>query len=223
MANRNTSGFGLIPVGTLGSTPATGGQSKYYVEAAYSDSDLFQGCTVREVAGYIEQASLTRTLTCLGVFNGIFYNASTTLKPTWANWYNQPITPANSENITCFVIDNPFQLFVGSASGAVTQANVGRTVSFAAAVPTGSEISGQCSNTMDITGINDTTKQWRIIRSAEDPENGDITNNFCSFVFKEDIDSSVNLPSTTALPVLIILSSQAFGCQDNCGIPLSFT
>ena len=186
MANRNTSGFGLISAGTVGSTPATQGQGKYYIDAGDTD-DLFQGCTVRMKDGYIVEASSTATFATIGVFNGIIYNASTTLKPTWANWYNQPITPANSEDITCFVIDNPFQLFVGSASAAVTQANVGRTVSFAAAVPTGSEISGQCSNTMDIGGINDTTKQWRIIRSAEDPENSDITNNFCSFVFAQNL------------------------------------
>ena len=187
MANSNTQGFGLIPLGTLGSSYSNQGQSKYVVEAAYSDSDLFQGCTVRVVAGYIEQASLTRTLTCLGVFNGIFYNASTTLKPTWANWYNQPITPANSENITCFVLDNPFQLFVGSASAAVTQANVGRTVSFTAAVPTGSEISGQCSNTLNIGTIDDTLRQWRLIRSAEDPSNSDITAAYVSFVVAQNL------------------------------------
>ena len=186
MANRNTSGFGLIAAGTVGSTPATQGQGKYYVEAADSD-DLFQGCTVRMKDGYIVEASSTATFATIGVFNGIFYNASTTLKPTWANWYNQPITPANSENITCFVLDNPFQLFVGSASGAVTQANVGRTVSFAAAVPTGSELSGQCSNTMLISGIDDKVQQWRIIRSAEDPQNNDITQNFCSFVFAQNL------------------------------------
>jgi hypothetical protein len=147
--------------------------------------------------GYIVEASSTATFATIGVFNGIFYNAATTLKPTWANWYNQPITPANSEDITCFVLDNPFQLFVGAASGAVTQANVGRTVSFAAAVPTGSEISGQCTNTMDITGINDTTKQWRIIRSAEEPGNSDITANFCSFVFAQNLGQYL-LNSATA-------------------------
>ena len=186
MANRNTSGFGLISAGTVGSTPSTQGQGKYYVEAAYAQ-DLFQGCSVRMKDGYIEEASSTPTFATIGVFNGIFYNASTTLKPTWANWYNQPITPANSENITCFVIDNPFQLFVGSASAAVTQANVGRTASFPAAVPTGRENSGQCLDAVDIGTINDTLRQWRIVRSAEDPENNDITNNFCSFVFAQNL------------------------------------
>jgi hypothetical protein len=100
MANNNTAGFGLIAAGTVGSTPATQGQGKYYIDAGDTD-DLFQGCSVRMKDGYIVEASSTATFATIGVFNGIFYNAATTLKPTWANWYNQPITPANSEDITC--------------------------------------------------------------------------------------------------------------------------
>jgi hypothetical protein len=196
MANSNTAGFGLIAAGTVGGTPATQGQGNYYIDAAY-DQDLFQGATVRMKNGYIVEASSTATFATIGVFNGIFYNAATTLKPTWANWYNQPITPANSEDVTCFVIDNPFQLFVGSTSAAVTQANVGRTVSFAAAVPTGSEISGQCTNTMNIGGINDTTQQWRIIRNAEDPENNDQTAAYCSMIFAQNLGQYL-LNSATA-------------------------
>ena len=186
MANSNTAGFGLISAGAVGATPATQGQGNYYIDAAY-DQDLFQGASVRMKNGYIVEASSTATIATIGVFNGIFYNAATTLKPTWANWYNQPITPANSEDVTCFVLDNPFQLFVGSTSAAVTQANVGRTVSFAAAVPTGSETSGQCTNTMDIGNIHDTNNQWRIIRNAEDPENNDQTAAYCSMVFAQNL------------------------------------
>ena len=36
MANRNTQGFGLVPAGTLGSTPATSGQGKYKIDAGYA-------------------------------------------------------------------------------------------------------------------------------------------------------------------------------------------
>ena len=188
MANRNTSGFGLIAAGTIGSTPATQGQGKYYIIAgAGAGGDLFQGCSVRMKDGYITEAQSTRTFLTIGVFNGIFYNAATTLKPTWSNWYNSPITPANSENVTCFVIDNPFQLYVGSMSLAEVQANYGKTISLTAAVPTGSEISGQCSNTMDIGNIHDTNNQWRIIRNAEDPENNDQTVAFCSMIFAQNL------------------------------------
>ena len=169
MANRNDSGFGLIPTGTLGSTPSTQGQGKYYIEAAYA-ADLFQGTAVKSSAGYIITAQAAITNTCIGVFNGIFYNAATTLKPTWANWYNQPITPANSENITCFVIDNPTQLFVGSIDATALQAEYGKTYGLTVTAA-GSELSGQSSSTLTYSTRHATANQWRLVRSAEDPEN----------------------------------------------------
>ena len=117
MANRNTVGFGLIPTGTVGATPATAGQGKYFIDAAY-DKDLFQGTVVQSKVGYIKAAEATRTLLTIGILNGIFYNAATTLKPTFDNKYIQPITPANSD-----------------------------------------------------ANIHDTNNQFRLLRSAEDPEN----------------------------------------------------
>ena len=169
MANRNTSGFGLISAGTVGSTPATQGQGKYYIDAG-ATADLFQGSSVKSSAGYIITAQAAITNTCIGVFNGIFYNAATTLKPTWANWYNQPITPANSEDITCFVIDNPTQLFVGSIDATALQAEYGKTYGLTVTAA-GSEISGQSSSTLTYSTRHATANQWRLVRSAEDPEN----------------------------------------------------
>ena len=169
MANRNTSGFGLIPVGTIGSTPSTQGQGKYYIDAAY-DADLFQGSAVQSKVGYIKTAQAAITNTCIGTLNGIFYNAATTLKPTWANWYNQPITPANSEDLTAFVLDNPFQLFVGSIDAAAAQAVYGYTLGLTVTAA-GSEISGQSSSTLTETSKHIANNQWRLLRSAEDPEN----------------------------------------------------
>jgi hypothetical protein len=170
MANRNTVGFGLIPTGTVGSTPATAGQGKYFIDAAYNAS-LFQGSVVQSKVGYIKEAESTRTLNTIGILNGIFYNAATTLKPTFDNKYIQPITPANSEDITAFVIDNPLQLFVGMLNGAAAQADYGRTVSMTAAVPSGSTTSGQSNKQLDDANIHDTNNQFRLLRSAEDPEN----------------------------------------------------
>ena len=169
MANRNTSGFGLIAAGTIGSTPATQGQGKYYIDAG-ATADLFQGSAVKSSAGYIITAQAAITNTCIGVFNGIFYNAATTLKPTWANWYNQPITPANSEDITCFVIDNPTQLFVVSLDTAAAQAIYGMTMGLTVTAA-GSETSGQSSSTLTYSTRHATANQWRLVRSAEDPEN----------------------------------------------------
>ena len=171
MANRNTAGFGLIAQGTVGSTPATQGQGKYFIDAAY-DQDLFQGCSVRMKNGYIVEASSTRTFATIGVFNGIFYNDASTKKPTFANFYNQPITPANSEDITAFVIDNPNQLFVGAIDAAAAQAEYGKTYGLTVTAA-GSDLSGQSSSTLTYATRHDTNNQWRLVRSAEDPENNE--------------------------------------------------
>ena len=171
MANRNSAGFGLISQGTIGSTPATQGQGKYYIDAAYN-ADLFQGSAVQSKVGYIKTAQAAITDKCIGVLNGIFYNASTTLKPTWANWYNQPITPANSEDLTAFVIDNPFQLFVGALLTTAAQAVYGYTVGLTVTAA-GSEINGQSSSTLTETSKSATANQWRLVRTAEDPENNE--------------------------------------------------
>jgi len=171
MANTNTKGFGLIPQGVIGSTPATGGQGKYLIDAGMA-VDLFQGTAVRSAAGYIVTAQAAITNTCIGVLNGIFYNDATTKKPTFANFYNQPITPANSEDITAFVIDNPNQLFVGAIDASAAQAEYGKTYGLTVTAA-GSELSGQSSSTLTYATRHATNNQWRLVRSAEDPENNE--------------------------------------------------
>ena len=187
MANRNAAGFGLIAQGTIGSTPATQGQGKYYIDAAY-DKSLYQGTVVQSKVGYMKVGQNGITDKTIGVLNGIFYNASTTLKPTWANYYGQPITPANSEDITAFVIDNPFQLYVASVDDAVTQANYGRTYGLTTGDPGGSTINGQSSSELIIAGVSDTANSWRLLRTAEDPENNDITAANCSVIICQNLN-----------------------------------
>ena len=186
MANRNTAGFGLIPQGTIGSTPATGGQGKYYIDAGMT-VDLFQGTAVRSAAGYIVTAQAAITNTCIGVLNGIFYNAATTKKPTFANFYNQPITPANSEDVTAFVIDNPNQLFVGAMDAAAAQAEYGKTYGLTVTAA-GSDTSGQSSSTLTYATRHATNNQWRLVRTAEAPENNDMTAAYTSVVVAHNLN-----------------------------------
>ena len=197
MANRNSAGFGLIAQGTIGSTPATGGQGKYYIDAAY-DTDMFQGTAVQSKVGYIKTAQAAITRLSIGVLNGIFYNASTTLKPTWANWYNQPITPANSEDLTAFVIDNPFQLFVGSTTAAIAQAGYGKTYGLTVTAA-GSEINGQSSSTLTVGTVSATANQWRLIRTAEDPENKDLTAAYTSVIVAHNLNQYLQNTGTAGI------------------------
>ena len=177
MANRNEQGLGLIAAGALGSTPATSGQGKYKIDAGYGTT-LFHGGAVASAAGYIVDGQGTDT-PILGVLNGIFYNAATTLKPTFANHYVQ-VTPANSEDIDAFVFDNPQQQYVVSTDAAVAQAGFLETYDMNASA--GSTTTGQSSATLDIGDTSADAASWRLLRSAEDPENEDITAAFASVV-----------------------------------------
>jgi len=166
MANRNTQGFGLIPAGTLGSTPATSGQGKYKIDAGYATT-IYHGGAVASAAGYIVEGQGTDT-PILGVLNGIFYNAATTLKPTFANHYVQ-VTPANSEDIDAFVFDNPQQQYVVATDAAVAQS--GYLETYDMNTTAGSTTTGQSSATLDIGDTSADAASWRLLRSAEDPEN----------------------------------------------------
>ena len=194
MANRNSAGFGLIPQGTLGSNYTNQGQSKYYIEAAYGTS-MYQGTSVRVVNGYVTTAQAAITNTTIGVLNGVFYNAATTLKPTWQNHYVASTSPANSENTTAFVLDNPFQLYNVSADAALTQAQIYTTMGLTVTAD-GSTTSGQSSSELTVGTVHVTNNQWRVLRSAEDPENSDITAANCTFVVVQNLNQIIN--SSTA-------------------------
>jgi hypothetical protein len=168
MANRN---------GTLGSTPATSGQGKYKIDAGYATT-IYNGGAVASAAGYIVEGQGTDT-PILGVLNGIFYNAATTLKPTFANHYVQ-VTPANSEDIDAFVFDNPQQQYVVATDAAVAQAGFLETYDMNTSA--GSTTTGKSSATLDIGDTSADAASWRLLRSAEDPENEDITAAFASVV-----------------------------------------
>ena len=178
MANSNTQGFGLIAAGTLGSTPATSGQGKYFIDANYSDT-IYSGGQVSSSAGYVTEGQQTADNPTLGVLNGIFYNAATTLKPTWSNHYVQ-VTPANSEDITAFVFDNPQQQYVVATDDAVTQAGFLETYDMNTSA--GSTTTGKSSADLDIGDTSADAASWRLLRTAEDPSNEDITVAYCSVV-----------------------------------------
>ena len=72
-----------MPAGTLGQTPATSGQGKYKIDAGYATTIFQNGVkAVASSAGYIVDGQRTDA-PILGVLNGIFFNAATTLKPTF--------------------------------------------------------------------------------------------------------------------------------------------
>ena len=192
MANSNTQGYGLIPVGTLGNTPSTQGQSAYKIDAGYSAAVIYHGAPVVSAAGYMTEGTVVTTGTgsMCGVLNGIFYNAATTLKPTWNNGYITAVTPANSEDTTAFVLDNPFQLYEIATDAAITQAGHMETYNLNAVA--GSTTTGQSSNTLDIGSTHATNYSWRLVRLADDPSNNTITAAYTSVIVVPNLNEFVD-------------------------------
>ena len=184
MANRNSAGFGFRPSGTLGNLPATQGLSQYWIASAAS-VDLFNGMAMKSSAGYMITGESATTVTTIGVLYGIYYTAATTNKPTWAHWYDATITPANSEDTQAFVNDYPFQKYTIASDAAVDStvpaAHVLFMETFSVTANTGGSTStGKSSTTLDIAATNATTHSWRLLRSAEEVENNDLTAAYCS-------------------------------------------
>ena len=193
MANRNTVGFGLIPAGTLGATPSTGGQNKYKINSGYATS-LYLGQPVQyDTAGgantdpgYVISGQDAITRPTVGVFNGCFYTDANTNKPTFSSYFPRTTAPANNEDIDAFIIDNPFQQYNGqlstrlAATAILAQAQMGKTLGLtvsalgAGSAASGSTISGQSNSQLTVGGSTGVANQWRLLRVAEDPENEDI-------------------------------------------------
>ncbi len=196
MANRNSAGWGFRPAGTLGNTPATQGLSQYWIDAGYSTSDLFHGQAMKSSGGYLITGESATTVTTVGVLFGIFYNAATTNKPTWAHWYDATITPANSEDTQAFVNDYPFQKYT-IASDAAVAANVPAAhVKFMETYSVngntgGSTTTGNSTTTLEIGQTHATTQSWRLLRSAEDPENNDLTAAYCTVEVVQNLSEFV--------------------------------
>ncbi len=177
MANRNGQGFGLVAAGMLGQTPATQGLGKYKIDAGYATT-IYNGGAVASNAGYIVDGQTTDA-PIIGVLNGVFYNAATTLKPTFANFYTQ-VTPANSEDIDAFVFDSPTQQYVVATDDAVTQAGFLETYDMNTSA--GNDTTGKSTATLDIGDTSADAATFRLLRVAEDPENEDITAAYASVV-----------------------------------------
>ena len=183
MANRNAAGFGLIPTRVLGQSPATAGYGQYWIDAADSAA-IYNGEAVYSASGSITGAQGSATTVTLGVLQGVFYNAATTIKPTWSNYYAGAITPANSEDIKAFVYDNPFQIYRcgtdDAVAASIAAAHVKLFETFGFNTTAGSTATGKSSATLDIGSTHATNDTWKFLGVAEDPENEDLTAAYCS-------------------------------------------
>ena len=170
MANKDAA-FGMRPVGRVGGTPYTGGQSRYRIANNYGTA-IFQGDMVAQVTGGgIEVHADDGTVPIVGVFNGCQFTDPTTGEQKFSNFY--PASTA-ADDIIAFVIDDPMVIFEIQANAAMPVADLfgNFDIVYTTAGSTTTGISGAELNVSD--GGTGTTLSLKAIDISEDPENSDV-------------------------------------------------
>jgi hypothetical protein len=168
MANVNKP-FGLRPSGNLS---ATGAQKQYGYEIADNQAGaIFQGDLVVLFDGYIIKYDAATHTAPTGVFNGCqYYDPTRAGKPTWKNFYPGSIDITQGI-IACEVLDDPSQLFLVQADGAITQANIGKNADPTAST-TGSTTTGVSAGSLSSASIAKTQAlTFKIVGVSEQPDN----------------------------------------------------
>jgi len=211
MANTSTTGYGFRAIETLGNTPATQGQSKYSIvsglgvrilknepigpqdgsgDDGYMQSIAPATMDDANTGGASWDADTTTPEVCVGISNGAFYIDGTSLKPTWANSVAASQTFATNPNTGnsdgwVFVNDNPFQEYMVRADAVVGSTRALAQAEFLVKYMNqnngGSGYQGQSQGTLNIAGHNN-GYMWKIVRSAEVPDQEDFSAVGCDLV-----------------------------------------
>ena len=162
-------------------TGAVAGQKGYIQDATYATTD-------DAGAGGADFTNATSPL-LVGVFNGAYYVAASTSKPTWSNSFDNGTTVAVDYNtgtrkVCGFVMDNPNQEYNIRANDAWTQADVSGPGGLA--FNTGSNgatgISGMSDERLDVNTAAAATSALTLLRNAEIPDQRDQTVGGCDVV-----------------------------------------
>jgi len=170
MANQDAA-FGMRPIGRIGGTPYTGGQSRYRIASNYGTA-IFQGDMVMQVTGGgIEVHADGGTVPIVGVFNGCRYTDPTTGKETFSNFYP---ASTNASDIEAFIIDDPSVIFEIQADAAFPVADLFGNFDIVDATA-GSTVSGNSRTELDVTtGATTAGLPLKAIDISQDPENSDV-------------------------------------------------
>ena len=158
-------------------TGAVAGQKGYIQDASYATTD----------DGGDGGAAFDNTADPLlvGVFNGAYYVAASTSKPTWSNSFDNGTTVAVDYNtgtrkVCGFVMDNPNQEYNIRANDPWTQADV--ATSFNTGSNGGTGISGMSDERLDVNTAAAATSALTLLRNAEIPDQRDQSVGGCDVV-----------------------------------------
>jgi hypothetical protein len=198
MANASNVGFGLRAINTVGQTPATSGQAEYKIQTAPGvASNKGDPMSTQDAAGnqgYQQDAGFTLTddggqgaaawtnateALLTGVFNGAFF-VDASGSPTFSNNIVAGQTTSVDYNtgtneISAFIMNNPFQQYTIKADAAVAQSLIGGAANFNTLNYTAADnLSGQSIAKLNIASAA-ATGMFKLIGYANDLDNKDFT------------------------------------------------
>ena len=179
MAN-TTVAFGLKPINTAGSTPATQGTNTYFIDS--SASAIFQGSMVKaDNGGEIVICSASGdTEAPVGVFAGCEYVSSTTGKKVFSNYWPGSGADTNFD-IIGYVYDNPLQRFIICTDATITNKATAVAAIFENSQfnsgASGSTTTGISSAQLDVATLDSSNASLplKIVGILDDVENADFT------------------------------------------------
>lgn len=185
MANANV-GFGMKPINTAGSTPATSGTNAYHIKS--DASAIFQGSPViatNDGTVAVSSSASGDTLKFLGVFAGCEYVSSSTGKKVFSNYWPGSGADTNFD-IIANVYDNPMQRYIVCSDASLTDkataiAAIFESAEFSAesnkGAADGSTTTGISAAQLDVSTVDaaDLSHPLKIVGILDDPENADFT------------------------------------------------
>jgi len=179
MANTNVA-FGLKPINTAGSAPATQGTNAYFIDSAASA--IYQGSMVKASNGgeIVICSASGDTEAPVGVFAGCEYVSSTTGKKVFSNYWPGSGADTNFD-IIGYVYDNPLQRFVICTDASITNKATAVAAIFENSQfnngASGSTTTGISSAQLDVGTLDaaNASLPLKIVGILDDAENADFT------------------------------------------------
>ena len=194
MANESTA-YGLIPIGLVGSGANTTGTTQYTISATDVNAIYSHGIVGPSATGHIVRSTNTGAATSgkpLGVLVGVEYVDSVQKKPVWLNYWpgSGNLSVDSNYPVKAYVADNPAQLFKVSADASLTDEATARghvfgNVSLGTSAQGGSTDNGNSTAQLNVASVGATNSlPLRIVGISDEAGNSDFTSAGIPFIVR---------------------------------------
>ena len=176
MASNKDNAFGIRAIGKIGQNRDNQGLSEYSI-AASATAIYFQDPVKALNTGTIGVAAAGDSL--LGGLNGIFFTATDTQKPTFAQHLNASNT---ATDIVAFVSDDPYERFEIQSDNSTASAQTDVFMNYDILYAAGDSANYVSNVELDDSTLSSTSGQLRVVGVSKDINNNDLSTSNVNFV-----------------------------------------